>query len=194
MQTPYYYVPFKYDYGFDPYQAYANVPYPYYHTNYSYYVENRQQPIRGQATWTEGGQVTQCNIPWSKNEFMTVAVGQNAPYQCGQTLRIKYPATQREVVVTIVDKVAGFPSNRVNLHRTAFLALGADAAQGVINVEIYPSPELEEEKWGKYLLEVTQTAYPNYNVTDYDFVTKTNPAPNQVKEEYDFILIQPKKK
>lgn len=151
---------------------------------------NRQQPIRGQATWTVGGQVTKCGIPWSKNEYLTAAVGENSPYKCGQTLKIRNLTSpgQREIIVTVVDTVAGYPANKINLHRNAFVALGANPNIGVINIEITPSPELEEERWGKYLLEVTQMAYPGYNVTDYKFTGKTQVTPTQTRETYEFIL------
>ncbi|WP_407270913.1 DUF3889 domain-containing protein [Radiobacillus sp. PE A8.2] len=157
-----------------------------------YYGENpntRHQPIKGQATWTEGGPVTQCGIPWSNNTYMTAAVGVNSPYPCGQSLKIRSIALpQREIIVTVVDKVAGYPPNKINLHRKAFEALGADPAVGVINVEIFPSPQLEQEKWGKYLLELTQTAYPNYEITNYNLVSKEQLSSTQTKETYDFIL------
>ncbi|MBM7571237.1 DUF3889 domain-containing protein [Aquibacillus albus] len=178
--------------------TFSQVPYyPYYQQAYQFgyptYPQNisRQQPVKGQATWTEGGQVTQCGIPWSANQYMTAAVGGNSPYQCGQTLKIKYPTTQREVIVTVVDRVPGFPPNKINVHRRVFGALGASLDAGVINIEITPSPELEEQQWGKYLLEVTQSAYPNYNVTDYSVVEKTQLSANQTKETYDFILKSP---
>lgn len=172
--------------------------YPYRHNPYfSYYSQPdhwaRQQPIRGQATWTEGGQVTECGIPWSDNLFMTAAVGENSPYKCGQTLKIRNISTpgQREVVVTIVDKVRGYPPNKINLHRRAFEALGANLNLGVINIEITPSPELEEEQWGKYLLELTETAYPKYVVRDYNFISKNQLSGDKVKETYEFILQSP---
>jgi hypothetical protein len=103
---------------------------------------------------------------------MTAAVGVNTPYQCGQALKITYPPTQRVLVVTVVDRVPDYPPNRINLHRKVFEALGANPDLGIINVEITPSPELEQERWGKYLLEVTQSAYPTYNVTEYRTVGK----------------------
>ncbi|MRG86114.1 DUF3889 domain-containing protein [Salinibacillus xinjiangensis] len=161
-----------------------------YYPTYPYNLE-RQQPISGQATWTEGGQVTKCNQPWSSNEYMTVAVGENTPYQCGQTLKVTNPTNQREVLVTVVDQVKGFPPNKINLHRKAFEALGVSPDMGVINVQITPQPQLEEEKWGKYLLEVTQTAYPNFKVTDYNSVEKTSVSSNRTREVYDFKLQSP---
>ncbi len=184
-------------YQFNPYYASnPNAQQPYYdyyraYPAYPNYFEYRQQPIKGQATWTEGGQVTKCGIPWSDNEYMTAAVGEDSPYQCGQTLKIRNPQTQREILAEVVDKVQGFPANKINLHRRAFLALGANPNVGVINVEITPSPDVEQEEWGKYLIGVTQSAYPGYNVTNYKYVGKTQISPTQTKQAYEFILKSP---
>jgi hypothetical protein len=125
---------------------------------------------------------------------MTAAVGVNTPYQCGQAIKITYPPTQRELVVTVVDRVPGYPPNKINLHRKAFEALGANTDLGIINVVIAPSPELEQERWGRYLLEVTQSAFPSYNVTDYRSVDKTEVSPMQTKEIYEFILESPQER
>ncbi|SFM18362.1 rare lipoprotein A [Gracilibacillus orientalis] len=166
--------------------------YPYYHYGYPYYQmyadDIRQNLINGQATWTEGGNVMQCNIPWSHNQYMTVAVSTNSRYQCGQTIKVRNPQNAREVIVTVVDTVPNAPATRLNLHRRAFEALGANPSVGVLSIQFQPSPELEQVKWGKYLLGVIQTAYPNYNVRDYNFVEKTQPAQNQVREVYDYSL------
>ncbi|WP_163537514.1 DUF3889 domain-containing protein [Gracilibacillus sp. YIM 98692] len=170
---------------YDPYvypQAYSAMPHD---------GLERQNFIQGQATWTEGGNVTQCGIPWSYSQYMTAAVSTNSPYQCGQTIKVRNPQTSRVIIVTVVDTVPGTPATRINLHRRAFEALGANPSVGVINVTFQPSPELEQEKWGKYLLEVTQVAYPNYNVTDYNFIERTQPAANQVKETYEYSLQSP---
>ncbi|MED4353205.1 DUF3889 domain-containing protein [Schinkia azotoformans] len=180
-------------YGTYQYPTFHGQPYDNYNTGYLLETTDnwdRQRPIRGQATWTTGGQVTKCGIPWSKNEYMTVAVGENSPYKCGQTLKIRNLTSpgQREIIVTIVDTVAGYPANKVNLHRNAFIALGANPSIGVINVEIIPSPELEKERWGKYLLEIIKTAYPTYNVTDFHFIRKTHVSPSQTKETYEYIV------
>ncbi|MEC1720843.1 DUF3889 domain-containing protein [Schinkia azotoformans] len=180
-------------YGTYQYPTFHGQPYDNYNTGYLLETTDnwdRQRPIRGQATWTTGGQVTKCGIPWSKNEYMTVAVGENSPYKCGQTLKIRNLTSpgQREIIVTIVDTVAGYPTNKVNLHRNAFIALGANPSIGVINVEIIPSPELEKERWGKYLLEIIKTAYPTYNVTDFHFIRKTHVSPSQTKETYEYIV------
>lgn len=156
----------------------------------------RQRPIRGQATWTDGGRITKCGIPWSKNRYLTAAVGANSPYRCGQSLKIRNLSVPggREIIVTVVDQVAGYPANRISLHRRAFEALGAHPSLGVMNIEIIPSPELEQERWGKYLLEVTQTAYPGYNIIDYRFVGKQQQSPQQIRETYEFILQAPQEK
>jgi len=188
-------------YGYRPYEnggGYSQYPLTPY-TDHSYFRQyesffERQQTIRGQASWTEGGSITQCGIPWSQNQYMTVAVGTNSPYKCGQSLKVRNLSTpgSREIIVTVVDQVVNYPANKLNLHRRAFEALGAHPSLGVINVEIIPSPELEQERWGKYLLEVALTAYPGYNVTEYQLVGKTQVSPQQTKETYDFILQSPR--
>ncbi|PKR77159.1 DUF3889 domain-containing protein [Halalkalibacillus sediminis] len=167
-------------------------PYQYYNprTNYDW----RQQPIRGQASWTTGGSVTQCNIPWSDNEFLTVAVSPNSLYTCGQTLKVDYPQTGREVLVEVVDTVPGYPPNKINLHQKAFEALGANPDMGIINVMITPSPELEQEQFGRYLVEVAQVAYPMYRVVDYQFLGREEVASNRVKESYEFTLASPQER
>ncbi|SDQ57385.1 rare lipoprotein A [Virgibacillus subterraneus] len=180
----------------DPYNIngyqYVNNPYymqprgPYNRYYYDYY--NRQQPIRGQATWTEGGQETKCGIPWSQNRYMTAAVGKNSPYECRQTIKVRNPQTGRELLLTVVDEVSGYPQNKINLHRRAFEALGANTAQGVIDVEIIANPELEQQKWGKYLLELTQLAYPDYNIREYNFIRETQVSPTQTQETYEYTL------
>ncbi|KHE67923.1 RlpA-like double-psi beta-barrel domain-containing protein [Halobacillus sp. BBL2006] len=192
MYSNYYHMPYGYPYVTTPYleHPYSRYPYPHYFQHSQMHYDTRQ-PVRGQATWTEGGAVTQCGIPWSKNNFMTVAVGGNSPYQCGQTIKIKNVSNQKAVLVTVVDKVTNYPANRVNLHRKAFEALGANVETGVINVEIIGSPELEEEKWGKYLLEIVLSANPNYKVTDYSKVSKTQQAGNKTREVYKFVLKSP---
>ncbi|MGY4688725.1 DUF3889 domain-containing protein [Salibacterium sp. K-3] len=153
--------------------------------------EQRQQTVQGQATWTDGGPVTKCGMSWSDYQYMTAAVGESSPYSCGQNLKVRYPATGREMIVTVVDEVGGYPPNRLNLHRRVFEALGADPAMGVIPIEIIPSPEFEEERWGKYLLEITQNAYPNYNVIDYQALETTQVNQNQTRKTYEFTLQSP---
>ncbi|MGI8314402.1 DUF3889 domain-containing protein [Halobacillus mangrovi] len=182
----YYQVPNGYPYLQNPYYQHPYSRYPnYFHNNQSYY--RARQPVQGQATWTEGGPVTQCDIPWSTNNYMTAAVGSNSPYQCGQTIKVKNLSNQKEVLVTVVDQVPNYPANKINLHRKAFEALGANVGSGIINVEIIASPELEEEKWGKYLLEIVIAAYPNYKVTDYSKLS-TQQNGNQMREDYKFVL------
>ncbi|MDQ0352073.1 rare lipoprotein A [Alkalibacillus filiformis] len=144
--------------------------------------------VEGQSTWTEGGEVTKCNIPWSDLEYMTTAVSNQAPYECGEILKVKFPETGREILVKVVDTVDGYPPHRLNLHRQAFLALGADLDFGIIDVEIKPSPELEEEMFGRYLLEVLQVAYPRYDVTDYEFIGEEELSDDRRRETYEFIV------
>lgn len=167
-----------------PYRMpYHEIPQPY--TVYS----NRQQAVQGKATWTEGGQITKCGIPWSANQYMTAAVSANSPYQCGQTLKISNATLpQREVIVTVVDEVQGYPPNWINLHRRAFIALGAHLNQGVMNVIINPSPELENQEWGKYLLEVVQVGYPSFNIIEYTKTGETQLAGNRIRETYEYTL------
>lgn len=160
--------------------------------SHAYYPDFRQN-VRGTATWTEGGPVTKCGSEWAINEYMTVAVSTNSPYECGQTLRIKNlsVAPGHEIIATVVDKVVGFPANKINLHKKAFEALGSDPSVGVITVEITPSPELEEYKMGKFLLPVVKVSYPGYEVTDYEFVEKEKLAEDRTKETFDFIIESP---
>jgi hypothetical protein len=174
-------------------QPYRTNDFHYFNGYYPFAYPQRQQPVSGHATWTLGGQTTKCGIPWSENGYMTAAVGETSPYNCGQSLKIRHYTNlgPREVIVTIVDEVRGFPPNRINLHRRAFEALGARPEQGVIPIEIIPNPELEEEKWGKYLLEVAEIAYPNFNITDYNQTQKTEISSDQVKETYEFLLESP---
>ncbi|UOQ87153.1 DUF3889 domain-containing protein [Gracilibacillus salinarum] len=161
--------------------------YPYYNYGYTNSYMMRPQTLNGTATWTNGGNVTKCGIPWSYNQYMTVAVSSNSSFQCGQTLKVTNPQNGREAIVTVVDTVPNVPANQLNLHQRAFQIL-ANPSVGVLPVQFQASPEVEQEKWGKYLLEVTQTAYPNYNVTDYGFVERTPVTNDQVKEVYDFYL------
>lgn len=185
------FLPYVNQYMYNRNQVYPYVHMPQYRDSQSYTdVADRQQAIRGLATWTNGGPVTECGIPWSTNEYMTVAVGEHTPFKCGETLKVKNlsVAGEREVIVTVVDRVTGYPTNRINLHRRAFEALGANPSIGVINVEFTPHPQLELEKWGKYLLEVTQVAYPNYQVTDYQLIEKTETSPTRTKEIFEFTL------
>ncbi|RSL35247.1 DUF3889 domain-containing protein [Salibacterium salarium] len=174
-----------------PYQVpYAPPQPPSFHRGYPVHAE-RQQTVRGQATWTEGGPVTKCNMAWSDNQYMTTAVGGTSPYKCGQALKVRNLNTGREIIVTVVDEVSGYPNNRLNLHRRAFEALGSNPDIGVMNIEITPSPDVEETQWGKYLVEVVQRAYPNYNVTDYQSVETTQVNAERTRETYEFTLQSP---
>lgn len=192
MHSNFYPMPYGYPYVPHPHQAHSYTRYPYlnpYESQFRHY--GTRQPIRGQASWTDGGTVTQCGIPWSTNRYMTVAVGRNSGYQCGQTIKIKNLTNGREIIATVVDQVPNYPENKVNLHRRAFETLGASLDAGIINVEIIASPELEEEKWGKYLLEIVQAAYPNYKATDYSKVSENPQNNNQMKEVYKFTMQSP---
>jgi hypothetical protein len=179
------FIPYDQSFYYDDYQNYHLYP------NDQY----RQHPIRGQATWTDGGQVTKCGIPWSDNEYMTASVGLNSPYRCGETLKIRNLSSpsQKDILVKIVDQVLDYPANKVNLHRRAFLALGSNPSVGVINVEITPTPKVEEAEWGRYLLNITQTAYPGYHVSDYQLIGKSQISPTKTKQTYDFILQSPQR-
>lgn len=190
MYFNYPYLPHGNPYFISPYQGNPYTQMPHYNYNRATPIGERQLTFRGQATWTEGGPVTKCGIPWSENEYMTVAVGDNSPYQCGQTLKIRNLSLSgsRDILVTVVDHVSGYPPTRINLQRKAFEALGANPEQGVINIAITPHPDLEQERWGKYLMEIIQTSYPKYNVTDYDFIGKTQVSSTQTKETYEFDL------
>lgn len=178
------------DYGpvFKPKQPFDNS----FQWQVPHYEGNRQQPLIGQATWTDGGPITQCGIPWSHNQFMTVAVGQNTPYYCGQELTIRNrTAPFREITVTVVDKVPNYPPNRVNLHRRAFTALGANPSLGVLEVDIIPSEERDTELWGRYLQNVTQTAYPDHQLVANRALAKYVINPNHTTEIYDYTLQAP---
>ncbi|GGJ85093.1 hypothetical protein GCM10007063_04540 [Lentibacillus kapialis] len=166
-------------------------PYAFYPSDMPQHVaayNSRQQQISGTATWTEGGQLTKCGIPWSDNLYMTTAVGEDSPYQCGQTLQISYPVTGRSILVEIVDQVPGYPNNRLNVHRRVFEILGANPQQGMIDILILPVGQIGQQQWGRYLREITQATYPNYNVTGYSYVGKTAESASRTKETYEFIL------
>jgi len=186
----------NYPYRGLPYMPQQQTTYDYYHPFYSTYPtedRERQHSVRGQATWTEGGPVTECGIPWSTNHYMTAAVGADAPYQCGQTLRIRNLSSpdHKEITVKVVDEVANYPSNWINLHRRAFIALGASPQVGVIHVEITPASEPEKNKWGDYLSNVIQTAFPGYNITGYHATGKTEVAATEMGEAFTFTLQSP---
>ncbi|MFD1778117.1 MULTISPECIES: RlpA-like double-psi beta-barrel domain-containing protein [Fredinandcohnia] len=111
-------------------------PAPYYGWDWN----RNPETILGKATWTWGGTPTKCEIGWSYDNNMTVAVGENSPFKCGQRLRIRNVSfvPNQDIIVTVVDEVKKFPANRINLHRKAFEALGAAPSVGVLNVEITP--------------------------------------------------------
>ncbi|MFB4162266.1 DUF3889 domain-containing protein [Alteribacillus sp. JSM 102045] len=200
MYFHYYQFPPLHPYAANPYQGQYYGAHPYFtddrnYFGYSYGFE-RQQSVRGQATWTEGGEVTKCGIPWSTNDYMTAAVGEDSPYQCGQMLRVKNLSDpDKEVTVMVVDETRGYPPNKINLHRNAFEALGANLDVGVLNVEITPVEESESDfdngRWGDYLSVITQTAFPSYYVTNFRAVGKTPLNPHQTKETYNLLLQSP---
>ncbi len=201
---------YYYYYGYEPYaNQYAGYPYrgypavpqqPVYNAYQPFYptvpaageAMDRQQAVRGQATWTEGGPVTECGMPWSTNNFMTVAVGPGAPYQCGETIRVKNMSSpdHKEISVRVVDEVEGYPANRINLHRKAFEALGANLSEGIINVEIKPLGEggQQQSKWGDYLSKVVEAAFPDYRITARHAAGKTEVSPTETKESFTFTI------
>ncbi|SDY99388.1 rare lipoprotein A [Evansella caseinilytica] len=186
-----------YPYSYMPNTSqYVNQPYrgqPYYDYDHSASSSmERQRRVRGQATWTDGGAATRCGIPWSENRFMTAAVATNAPYRCGERLRIRtLAAPGNEISVMVVDKITGYPQTNVNLHRNAFEALGANINEGVIDVEVIPEADSEQEGWDSYVLGMMQTAYPGYNVINYQEVEKRQLSPQQTRETYEFQLQSP---
>ncbi|HLR63094.1 MAG TPA: DUF3889 domain-containing protein [Lentibacillus sp.] len=171
-----------YPYAYHPYDT------PQFHYQNVMYPDARQQSISGTATWTEGGQITKCGIPWSDNLYMTAAVGENSPYQCGQILLVSYPVTGRSMLVEVVDQVPGYPNNRLNVHRRVFETLGVNPQKGVIDIQITPVSQVEQQQWGRYLLEITQTAYPSYNVTEYSLLSTTEESVSRTRETYEFSL------
>ncbi|HEX6593626.1 MAG TPA: DUF3889 domain-containing protein [Bacillota bacterium] len=189
--------------GFSPYGSYPymNRPYQmtpvapmqgrcYYDYSSGHSLYERQQTVRGQATWTEGGKITKCGIPWSDGKYMTVAVGDDAPYKCGEMLRVRNLSLPggREIVVKVVDEVEGYPANKINLHRRAFEALGANLDLGVIPVEITPTGNSNLDQWRDLLLTTLQTTYPHYRITDYCPIGKEQTSPAEVEEVYEFTL------
>lgn len=183
----------NYPYREFPYMSQQQPAYNHYDLHYSQYSEDgmeRQHAVRGQATWTQGGPVTECGIPWSNNHYMTAAVGAGSPYKCGQILRVKNLSSpdHKEITVKVVDQVPGYPPNKINLHRRAFESLGANPQVGVIQVEIRPLSEAGQGEWGAYLAEVIQTAFPGYNVTGYQSTGKTEMSATETEEVFTFTL------
>jgi hypothetical protein len=158
------------------------------------FADDERQQVHGQVTWTYGGPVTKCEIPWSENNYMTAAVGEASPYRCGQFIRLKNLQAPygREVVVMVVDEVEGYPSNKLNIHRKAFEALGVNPNVGVLNVEIIPASDSEMEGWGARMLHVTETAYPGYKITNYRLLTKSMVSETAMKESYSLTLQSPR--
>ncbi|MFD1849888.1 RlpA-like double-psi beta-barrel domain-containing protein [Oceanobacillus bengalensis] len=173
-----------------PYNPYMNN----YRNNDPYFNSfEHRQTITGQATWTEGGQVTKCNIPWSDYNQMTAAVGEDSPFRCGQIIKVRNLSAPvgREVFVKIVDEVQGYPINRINLHRAAFAALGINPSVGVINVEMTPLSNEQEKNWADYFISVVETAFPAYTVSNYEHVGKSGGSSSQTKDSYEFMLESP---
>lgn len=185
----------NYPYRSNPYMTRQQPIFDYSNPFYPAHLQDnmvREQSVRGEATWTEGGSNTACGIPWSTNNYMTVAVGTHSPYECGQTLRIKNLSSSdhKEISVKVVDKVPGFPANKVNLHRRAFIALGADPEMGIMQVEIIPSSEMESEQdgWSEFLSKVIQTVFPGYQIINYRRTGKTEVSAKETKETFAFTL------
>ncbi|MEH7382202.1 RlpA-like double-psi beta-barrel domain-containing protein [Bacillus sp. JJ1533] len=138
--TPGFYCPYCHGYV-EPRNWYDEYYYQQYSVPYYGWDWNRNpETILGKATWTWGGTPTKCEIGWSYDNNMTVAVSENSPFKCGQRLRIRNVSfvPNQDIIVTVVDQVKKFPANRINLHRKAFEALGASPSVGVLNVEITP--------------------------------------------------------
>lgn len=200
-------------YGYSPaYPAYPMMPPVPFLENvfpgmpYSYRGEEgmwRQQTIKGQALWTDGGQVTRCGLPWSMDNFMTAAVSVNGPFSCGDRLLVRNVTSPdgKEATVTVVDQVAGYPDNKINLHRRAFEAIGANINEGVVEVEIIPeqptspvqpgAPTMPGQSMGNFLMGMAQTAFPGYSITNYTAKERTELSDNQIKETFEFTLQSP---
>ncbi|ADU30546.1 RlpA-like double-psi beta-barrel domain-containing protein [Evansella cellulosilytica] len=146
----------------------------------------RQQPMRSQATWTDGGEVTSCGLSWSQNNNMTVAVSYGSPFQCGQRLKVRNLSNEKELVVIVVDHLQSDDTSKITLHKKAFEALGENLETGIIHVEV--SPEIESVGSEQYLLPLIQSAYPNYHVVSYEQKEQTELNTGNVKETIQFIL------
>jgi len=153
-----------------------------------FYPEERQKVVRGQATWTEGGQYTKCGIPWSYNGFMTGAVGENSPYRCGEVIQVSSPETGKAIHVTVVDEVQGYPSNKINLHRRAFEALGANLDVGILDVQIVPGSTGEDGRLEEKLEEVVRFVYPNATIRSYQPIDRKLTEVRDIQEKSDFVL------
>lgn len=114
--------------------------------------KSRRRSILGRATWTIGTGSTVCDIPWSTNHNLTVAVSQDSPFHCGDTLQVTNLAIPSLIIrVIVVDRLPNFPTNEIVLRRGAFIMLGGSQNPemldstildvGIINVGIEPVPE-----------------------------------------------------
>ncbi|MFA9455676.1 RlpA-like double-psi beta-barrel domain-containing protein [Halalkalibacter sp. AB-rgal2] len=185
--------------GYNPY-AYPVVQYepmrhsysPYRHLPQHQFSNSwREQTISGDATWTNGGPTTQCGLPWTMNQSMTAAVSEQSTYRCGDTLRVRNRNNQRELTVIIVDTVPNFPSNRINLHRQAFEALGAQLDEGLIPVDITSITPIEEDPWSPYLQRIVQSAFPNYQIINEELMEEEAIDTSHVRRTYELMLQSP---
>lgn len=216
--NPYYQHPYSYPIAHHP-APYSNTPayHPYPIMPPAPYLDNvfpgmphayrgeegmwRQQPIKGQALWTDGGQVTRCGLPWSMNNYMTAAVSANGPFSCGDKLLVRNVTSPdgKETTVTVVDQVVGYPDNKINLHRRAFEAIGANINEGVIEVEVIPeetaspiqTPSTPGHSTENFLMGMAQSAFPGYSITEYKAKEKTELSDDQIKEVFEFTLQSP---
>ncbi|WEG11043.1 RlpA-like double-psi beta-barrel domain-containing protein [Pullulanibacillus sp. KACC 23026] len=153
----------------------------------------REKPVKGEATWTDGGSITKCNIPWSDNHYMTAGVGTNSPYKCGEMLHVKNLSNQKEINVIVVDEISSNHPKRITLHRKAFEALGAKLEEGLIHIEIVPvsksaSHTTGRSEWVNYLVNVTRAAFPHYIVKGYRPIEERQYTPSHIQESFDFFL------
>ncbi|MDQ0159353.1 RlpA-like double-psi beta-barrel domain-containing protein [Alkalibacillus salilacus] len=146
------------------------------------------ETISGDTTWTEGGSVTKCNLAWSDMNHMTTAVSADSPYTCGQLLNVKFEDTGKEVTVKVVDTVAGYPPNRLNLHRKAFEALGANLDWGIIPIRISVVPTDGNGQLRDVLWNVLGQTYPGATIKNSQWQGEENVSGGYRKESYLFTL------
>ncbi|NIK12085.1 RlpA-like double-psi beta-barrel domain-containing protein [Alkalibacillus almallahensis] len=146
------------------------------------------ESISGDATWTEGGPVTKCNLAWSDMNHMTTAVSTDSPYTCGQLLNVRFEDTGKEVTVKVVDTVAGYPQNRLNLHRQVFEALGANLDWGIIPIRIAVVPTDGNGQLRDVLWNVLGQTYPGATIKNSQWQEEENVSGGYLKESYLFTL------
>ncbi|MET3684327.1 rare lipoprotein A [Alkalibacillus flavidus] len=151
-------------------------------------VEHEDGSVAGDATWTEGGEVTKCNLSWSDMNNMTTAVSPNSPYQCGDLLKVTYLETGQSITVKVVDSVSGYPKNRLNLHRQAFQALGANLDLGVIPVVISRVSASNGSRYEQMLMNMMQAAFPNARMKQSRQTNKEQMSGGRMKETYEMVL------